>query len=176
MIRYVQKSIPCWMFMYCVSKLEGGVLACNDNADTEATLCLLIMLALPEKIHALQTEYSLSIQSLSIFRSGSSSRSRKTDWLIKWQKVSKSYNLFSLAYTSILILVTCFLLPDTYYLILVTLHLLQVHVTSYFHLLFVTLFLLNLIQLILYLLPGTCFLIIFTWYLLPYICYLMLIT
>ena len=78
------------------------------------------------------------------------------------QKVSKSNNLFSLVSTSILILVTCyiFLCPDTYYLLLVTLHLLQVHVTWYFHLLFVTLFLLNLIHLIL--LPSTCFLIIFT--------------
>ena len=91
------------------------------------------------------------------------------------KKVSKSNNLLSLASTSILILVTCYLKPDTYYLILVTLHLLQVHVTWYFHLLFVTLFLLNLIHLTLYLLPSTCFLIIFTWYILPNICYLILI-
>ena len=92
------------------------------------------------------------------------------------KKVSKSNILFPRASTNILILVTCYLKPDTYYLILVTLHMFQVHVTWYFHLLFVTLFLLNLIHLILYLLCGTYFLIIFTCYLLLCICHLILIT
>ena len=80
---------------------------------------------------------------------------RLIDRLIKWQKVSKSYNLFSLASTSILILLTCF----------------------YLHLLFVTLFLLNLLHLILYLLPDTCYLTLVTCYLVfsPAICYLILV-
>ena len=100
------------------------------------------------------------------FRSGSSSRTLKSCHSHSQchcsKKVSRSNNLFSLASTITLILVTCYLKPDTWYLILANLHLLLVHVTWYFHLLCVTLFLLNLIHLILYLLPGTCFLIIFT--------------
>ena len=60
---------------------------------------------------------------------------------VKTPKSFKMNNLFSLASTSILILVTRYL---------------QVHDTWYFHLPFLTVFLLSLIHLILHLLPVAC--------------------
>ena len=108
-----------------------------------------------------------------IFRSGSSSRTRKAcqvSHVTVTKKVSKSNNLLPLAFTSILILVTCYLKPDTYYPILVTLHLIQVHVTWYFYPLFVTLFFSNVINLKLvsrYMFADNLYLIPPTVYLLP---------
>ena len=120
-----------------------------------------------------------------IFRSESSSRSRKNHSLIKRPKSLENATSPKVCFylrpdTRKWLLKTKYVLLDTYYLIIVTRYMLP----EICYLIIVTWYLsicmlsndLHLICVMKYLLPDTCYLILVTWYLLRNMCYLLLVT